>query len=201
MELNLTIFKFLAVSNVPALLTTYGYFIYLLLAIIEGPIVTIIAAFLSSLGYLNVFLIYGLAIAANLIGDIIYYGLGRWGSKRVAAHGRFLGINIEESKKLEKHFEQHSGKTLFLAKWTHFAGVPVLMAGGMSKMSFKKFIWFNFLGELPKSLVFVLIGYYFGQAYRQIDRYLIYGSFVAAFIIIIVIVVYLLKKKYKKEIE
>ena len=194
-------FGFLATSNISPLLIKYGYAVYFPLTIIEGPIVTIIAAFLASLGYFNLFLVYSMAILGNLIGDTGYYFIGRWGEDKISSRKRFLGIDTEQVKKLEKHFEQHAGKTLFLGKWTHYFVIPILVAAGIAKMPYKKFIWLNFIGELPKSLAFLLVGYYFGKAYGQLDKFSNYALVAVIIIVIIVAIIYFLKKKIKKQLE
>ena len=194
-------FSFLATSNISPLLIQYGYAIYFPLTIIEGPIVTVIGGFLSSLGYFNLFLVYSMAIFGNLVGDTGYYFIGRWGGDKISSRKRFLGINTEQVKKLEKHFDKHAGKTIFLGKWTHYFIIPILVAGGVVKMPYKKFIWLNLVGELPKSLAFLLVGYYFGEAYNQLDKFSNYALVAVIIIAIIIAIVYFLRKKIKKELE
>ncbi|MEK7325505.1 MAG: VTT domain-containing protein, partial [Chloroflexota bacterium] len=154
------------------------------MAVIEGPIVTIVAGFLASLGYFNALIIYILAILGDLIGDTLYYVLGRRGNEYLLARKKFLWINIEQLKALTNHFDKHLGKSIILGKWTHVVGAPILIAAGMARVSFKKFILFNIIGTAPKILVFLIIGYYFGQAYKRIDAYLEYAAVIIFFIII-----------------
>jgi membrane protein DedA with SNARE-associated domain len=179
------------------LLLHYGYFIFLPLAIVEGPIVTIIAGFLSSLGYLNFLAIYLLAILGDMIGDMIYYYIGHWGGKRIIKNGKFLWIKADQLIRIENHFSSHAGKTILLGKWTQHLGAPILIACGMSKMSIRKYLFFNLTGTIPKVLIFVLIGYYFGQAYDKIDKYFGYASLSVAVAVILVIVYFVTIKLIK----
>jgi len=190
------VFKFISINAIPILLINYGYLIFLLLAIVEGPIVTIIGGFLSSLGYFHFLLIYLLALVGNLGCDFLYYILGRWGNERIMAKGHFWGINIERAKKIEKHFGEHAGKTILFGKWTHYAGAPILVAAGMARIPLKKFVWFNFVGESLKSLVLLMAGYYFGKAYQEVYKYLGYVSLIIFFVIILIIAIYLYGKNF-----
>ena len=52
----------------------YGYFAILPLMIIEGPIVTIIAAILASLGAFSWPIVLLFSIAGDMIGDVLLYG-------------------------------------------------------------------------------------------------------------------------------
>ena len=50
-------------------LLVYKYFILFPVMVIEGPIITIIAGFLSSLELLNPFLVYVVVVIADLTGS------------------------------------------------------------------------------------------------------------------------------------
>lgn len=184
-----------------SLLTTYGYFILFPLAVIEGPIITVLAAFLASLGYLNIFIVYAVAVFGDLAGDILFYAIGRWGGRQFLGRwGKYLGVSPEYVLDLEKHFENQGGRIILFGKWTQAVGFAILVVAGTAKMPFKKFIQLNLLGSLPKLLAFVAIGYYFGQAYRQIDKYFGYATLSMLFAIILVVAIYFFRKKFKSKI-
>ena len=177
------------------------FLILFLLAFVEGPIITVIAGFLSSLGHLNIFIAYAVIVCGDVFGDIMYYSFGYYGREKfIERWGHYLGITMERIKRLEEHFKEHSGKTILFGKWTHAIGFAILLVAGIVKMPFRKFVWINFVGSLPKSLVFLLIGYYFGQAYQQIDKYFGYATLSMFFVIILVAGIYLFVKKYKNKI-
>lgn len=183
-------------------LLRYKYFVFFPMMILEGPIVTIIAGFLSSLGYLNPFLIYGLAVLGDLVGDSLYYALGRYGRDRfIQRWGHYIGLHPERIEHLEKHFKRHGGKTLILGKWSHAFTAPGLVAAGVAKMDFRKYLGFNALSTLPKSFLFLLIGIYFGRAYVQINNYLIYTTFIMIALAALLVFVYLIIKKVSKKYE
>lgn len=130
--------------------------------IIEGPIITIIAGFLASQKYLNFWLAYVIAVAADLIGDSLLYGLGRFGGRRlIKRYGKYVGVQEARVEKLETHFTRHSGKTILIGKLAHGIGAMVLAAAGVARMPYKKFIGVNLAGTLVKSLVLLLVGFEF----------------------------------------
>ncbi|MFH1192739.1 MAG: DedA family protein [Candidatus Jorgensenbacteria bacterium] len=186
-------------SGILLLLTTYGYAVFLLLATAEGPIATVIAGFLASLGYFNAVIVYFVAVAGDLIGDILYYAAGRWGGNRIVARGHFFNIKAERLETLERHFETHAGKTLLFGKWTQSIGAPILLAAGMARVPFKKYLWFNMLGTLPKVLILVLIGYHFGRAYEQIDKYLGYAVTSIFIVVVLAVAAYCSVKYFRKK--
>ena len=189
---------FLDLNNIVSWLLYYKYAVLFPITIIEGPIITIIAGFLSSQGYLNIFAIYGVVVAGDIVGDVIYYLIGSYGGRRfITRWGYLFRLSMEEITKLENHFANHSGKTLLFGKISHAIGAPILVAAGMAKIPLEKFVWFNFWATLPKSLVLLAIGYYFGRAYQEIDRYIGYGNLIIFSLAIIAVIIYFLVKKIR----
>ena len=173
------------------------------LVVIEGPIVTILAGFLASLGQMNLLICYPLVVVADIVGDMSMYAQGRWGGKpAVERWGHRFGIKPEMIVRLEERFKKHPGKTLILGKVSHFFGGPILIAAGMARMRISKFLWYNFIGTVPKSLILLLLGFYFGQAYEKFDRVFTYAGWAAVALVVISVVIYIaIAKKSKKYIE
>ena len=157
---------------------SYGLVVLFLLAIVEGPIVTVIAAYVASLGHLNIVSVYAVVVVSDLVGDSICYGLGRMGDEfRIMRWGARMGVTKIRLAKLKQQFHVSGGKILLVGKLTHAAGFPILVAAGVSRMSYPSFLWFNLLGTLPKSFFFLLVGYTLGYAYKDIDVYISRASF------------------------
>ncbi len=183
-------------------LIKYKYIFLFPITIVEGPIITIIAGFLSSSGYMNPIIVYMIAMAGDIIGDVVYYAIGRWGRTGfINRWGRWIGLNSQRVIRLEGHFKNHGGKTLLFGKWTQTLGAPILVAAGMVNMDFKKYMGFNILGSAPKIVVFILLGYYFGQAYLLLDKYLTYFSIAMTVLVLIAIGLYYFSGKISKKLE
>lgn len=189
-------------SQIINLCLHYGYPIIFLLVLIEGPIVAITSSFFAASGYFNIFILYPLIVFADLSGDILWYFVGYLGREKIINRwGRFIGLTPERVSKFEKindKFKNHQGKALFTAKITHVIGFPFLISAGIFKWDLKKFIWFNFLATLPKTLFFMLIGYYFGEAHEAISRYLGYSTLFGIAAFIIALIIYFIVIKFSK---
>ncbi|MDP3997397.1 MAG: VTT domain-containing protein [Candidatus Andersenbacteria bacterium] len=159
------------------LLTQYGYPLVFILAFFEGPIVTIVSSFLAAQGYFTIVILYLLIVAADLTSDSFWYAVGYYGRIKVVERwGHYIGVTAPQIIALENFFERYSGRTLLTAKLTHVVGMPFLLAAGIAKMPYRPFLWFNALATFPKTLVFVIIGYLFGQAHSIIGKYLAYST-------------------------
>jgi membrane protein DedA with SNARE-associated domain len=187
-------------TTVISWLLQYRYVILFPLVVIEGPIVTILAGFLASLGQFSLLICYPLIVVADVLGDLFMYAQGRWGGKpAIQKWGHHFGIKPELIVRLEEHFKNHPGKTLIFGKISHFFGGPVLIAAGMARMKLGKFLWFNFLATLPKSLVLLLLGFYFGEAYVKFDKFFTFAGWAAAALVGICIIGYFIISKVGKK--
>ncbi len=183
-----------------AFIIEYRYLVILPIAIIEGPIITVIAAFLASQGYFNIFLVYLIVVIGDLVGDFFYYGIGRFGHTIARTKlGRKLGIKEHHLDKITHHYNIHSGKTLLAGKWTQTLGVFVLAGAGVAKMPVGRFLLYITMATLPKSLLLVLIGYYVGYAFQKIDSIFQKIGFIGIAVVIIAIAVYFIHRYMKKK--
>jgi len=163
----------LSLDQITFWLLGYKYLVIFPLAVLEGPIITVIIGFFSSLGYFNFFLAYVVIVIGDLAGDALHYLIGRLGGQPfVEKWGRYLGVGASHLEALEKQFDRRGEKLLFIGKMTHGIGGAFLIAAGIIKMPFKKFMFSNLLATLVKSLLLLLLGFYFGQALTSINSYL-----------------------------
>ena len=192
-------FYSLSQEQIISLLLQYKYLIFFPLVVIEGPIVTTISGFLTSLGYFNIFFLYVIAVIGDVSGDVLYYSLGYFGGKRIYTRGRFLWIKMDQVQKLKNHFDNHFGKTLLFGKWTQSFGAAVLVASGVAKVPLGKFVWYNFVGTVPKTLLFLLVGYYFGRSITEFDTYFGYFTVIMFFAIVLGAgIFYFIRKRREK---
>lgn len=176
------------------LLIAYKYYIIFPIAVVEGPIISILSGFIASNGYINIYIAFALLVLADLVGDTIFYLAGRFGGNPFLRHwGRFFGIRETTLLKLEGHFAKHGGKLLLFGK-TQAIGGAILATAGVSKMSFPRFLKFNAIGTFVKTPIFLAIGYFFGMAYIKIDNYLIKATIILSLVIVVFIIAYILRK-------
>ncbi|HBB37095.1 MAG: hypothetical protein UX02_C0002G0300 [Candidatus Moranbacteria bacterium GW2011_GWC1_45_18] len=184
------------------ILSLWGYPTMLLLMTLEGPIVTIVAAFLSSLGYFNIFVVFGLSAAGDVLGDIVLYSIGYFGGQKILPRVEsFLKISQSTSQKLRKQFNENSGRIIFYVKSTTGLSYITFITAGTLKMRLSKFVKFSILGGLVWSSLLVIIGYFFGYAAEKISEYIKYAGYIIfAAAVILFFGISLYKKKQSKEI-
>lgn len=188
-------------TTVLSILEHYKYFVIFPITIVEGPIIIIISGFLVYLGYLNAIVAFFMLSIADMIGDSLYYLIGKYWRKSawIKKYAGFLGYDEKSEKFLEAHFKKHKGKTFLLAKISHGLGGSVQVAAGIAGVDYLQFLAYSVLGTLPKVLVLMIVGYYAGSSYVRIDKYLNYGGFIIAGIGIAFIVLYVFLSQYAKD--
>ncbi len=172
-------------------LIQYKYAILFPIATLEGPIITLASGFLVSLGILSFIPTLLIVFSGDLISDSFYYSMGKRGRKFVERI-KFLHISDERLKKVEKHFEKHPGKTFIVSKASYGVGSLFLMAAGVSKMSYQKFLEYITPLNAIRSTILLLAGYYLGTAVRYSGTYLAY--YTAGVVVLLPVGYYIIKK-------
>lgn len=165
--------------------------------VIEGPVATIIAAMLASLGAFAWPLVLLFSVLGDIIGDVLLYAAGyKWGMNFVDGFGKYMGITRKTVLKMEKYFEKHGGKTIFAVKSTTGLCWATFAAAGIVKMDFKKFLKNSILGGIVWSGFLVAMGYFYGYLWRDLKQYI---SWVGWIIFVVAIVSFAFITLYKKK--
>lgn len=179
------------------LVSLWGYPVMLLLMIIEGPITTLVAAFLASLGYFNIILVFFLSVLGDILGDIVLYAIGHWGGRKTLIKAeKILKIKASIVTRLEEKFARNGAKIIFAVKATTGLCWITFILAGVARMKFSQFLKFSFLGGLAWSGLLVTLGFFFGFAAAEIEQYIKYAGYVFLLLAVFSIIgINLYKKK------
>ena len=167
-----------------------SYFRYPLIAvgtIIEGPILMIASGFFYRMGFFELIPLFIAILIGDLIGDAFWYMVGRYFAEPVLnKHGKFVGITPDRFDKIKKLFTKYHEKILIFSKLTIGLGfaLGVLVVAGATKVSFKRFMVINIIGEFFLVAILLIIGYFFGEVYSKIS-----DNFKFGFLILVALVI------------
>ncbi len=154
-------------------ITQFGYIALFPLAIIEGPIITVIGGFLVRLGILSPFIIYLVVVGGDMLGDTLYYAIGRSGRNTfINWIGKHIGVTHERLEGVRAHFAAHGYKTIATSKLVQGLGPVGLIAAGSARVPYPRYMLMCLSVSLVQSAIFLAIGYLFGHAYVQLSHYL-----------------------------
>lgn len=181
------------------LLSHYKYVILFPLAIIEGPILAVIAGFLCIHGFLNLFIVYPIIVMGDITGDTFCYLLGRWGVppflKKIA---NWLGFKPENIQETRQYFDANPNKTISLSKITLGIGFAGIYLAGNAGIPYYKFIRICLVTSALQYVVYMSVGLLFGDAYKQISQYLNFFAAITIVAALAILLIYFLKSKRKR---
>lgn len=161
--------------NLVAIVTHYGIWTYGLLFLIifmeTGLVVTpflpgdsliFAAGALAAGGSLSVVMLFFLLVGAAFLGDTVNYWIGHFIGPR-AFEGNHRLLKKEYLHKAQKFYEKHGGHAIVLARFVPIVRTFAPFVAGVSKMSYRKFIVFNFVGGLLWVSLFLFTGFFFGN--------------------------------------
>jgi len=188
-----------AMDQIIHLLTQYRYLILFPLAIVEGPIVAVIAGFLCMSGLLNLFIVYPIIVLGDIIGDSIVYTLGRWGVPGfIRKIFRNLEMNHEKINSVRTYFDSNPTRAISLSKITLGIGTAGIYLAGNTKTPYERFISICLVTSALQYIMYISIGLLFGNAYKQISHYLNFFASLTVMATLAIILFYTIKSIRKK---
>jgi membrane protein DedA with SNARE-associated domain len=170
----------------------WPYILLAFLVAVEGPLATLGAAIASSTGYLDPKLVFLFASCGNLTADILWYSLGYMGKLDLLdRYGRWFGF--------KQDIHDHVGKFLFISKLTLGLVVPTLIAAGLARVPWKRWIGLLFIAEFIWTSSLVLIGYFYGSYVLQLEKNMKLVSIGATIIMITGLGLYILYRRSHKD--
>ena len=146
------------------------YAIIILLACAEGPVLSMIFGGLLKLGYFSFIPIYASLMIGDLIGDVVWYYIGRfWGHRFIRRFGKYFSITEEAVATVTRVFHRYKHHILFLSKISNGLGFALvtLMTAGMVRIPFWTYMIINVLGQFIWTGILLGVGYFFGNLYLQ----------------------------------
>jgi membrane protein DedA with SNARE-associated domain len=183
-------------SQIAPLVSQYGYAVLFPIAVVEGPAVTVVAGALVASGQFDGLAVFAMLVAADLVGDGLYYSLGRWGHTPFLERlEKRLALTQERFRPLEEGFRRHDWKFLLIGKTQPF-GSLILYFAGATKMPVIRYLLVNLLATVPKVLLFEGIGYFLGFGVAHSMKLIDWFSFVLFGISAALIYAYYRIRKY-----
>lgn len=153
----------------------------------------------ASLG-IDVSLMILASTLGSIMGDLSGYALGKYGSGFLIKHKKLLkASHIEEGRRF---FSNHGFKSIFIGRFVGIMRPVVSLIAGSIGMRFSRFVFFDILASFLWSALYIIVGFYFGQHFREIERFVSHlGTFLTIVIILGIGIYYFKFKKNKKLLQ
>jgi membrane protein DedA with SNARE-associated domain len=171
---------------------------------IPSEIIMPLAGYLASLsnyGYLGLLIVaLSATLGASLGAILIYYVSLKLGRRFVLKYGKYVFISEENLSASERWFEKYGKKAVFFGRMAPVVRELISIPAGLSKMNFKKFLFYTLIGTFIWTIFLVSIGFFFGIYLDSLNLPGIFGK--TGVFIIVTIVAYIIFKlimgKFKK---
>lgn len=154
-------------------LTIYKYAVLFPLAIIEGPVLAVVAGWLCAAGYLRIEIALPVIVAGDMIGDSACYLLGR--VTRAGHFNRLLGIfgcSAERVDRLREWFRVNPIKTISLSKITPGIGPAGIYLAGQTRIPYNEFLPICVSTSVVQYFFYLQAGMLLGHGYLLLTHYL-----------------------------
>ncbi len=153
------------------LILDYRYWVLFPLACIEGPIIGFVAGVLVAADFFNPIVVFGVLIAGDVVPDITYYCIGRFGNKKgfLERLQKKLRIPDEQLTKVQELWHTRTTRTMFITKFAYGLSTPLLVTAGLVRLPFKKFILHTSSLSVLQYSVLMTLGYFLGSSYSLVE--------------------------------
>ena len=162
--------------------------------ILPGEAPVLVGGVLAGRGSISLWGI-GLCVAAAAIaGDSFGYFFGSWiGRDRAVRWGKHFGVTDEKMSKAAEFFESHGGKAVFIGRFASVFRAFVPFIAGTTGMKYRRFIIYNAPAGFVWAIIFIGLGYWAGNEWRQIARWVDR----AGWVFIIIVLIFFIAKWWK----
>ncbi|WP_417914456.1 DedA family protein [Candidatus Electronema sp. JM] len=147
------------------LIATYGYAAIAIGTFFEGETILVLGGFAAYRGYLELPWVITWAFIGTLLGDQLYYYIGRIKGKS------FIKKRPKWKKKSEKLFvllDKHQIWLILIFRFLYGLRSISPFLIGASKVDPKRFLIYNIIGALIWAISVGILGYVFGPAFEKI---------------------------------
>jgi membrane protein DedA with SNARE-associated domain len=130
-----------------------------------------------------------LVVLCAIVGDSAGYEVGRlWGHRVLKL--RPLRRHEERLDRARTFLRDRGAFAVFLGRWTAFLRAVMPGLAGVSRMPYRRFLFWNAVGGIAWGVTFSLVGYLAGNSYEVVERQIgIWGAVATAAVVVGLVVV------------
>src|SRR5690606_20217301 len=115
-------------------------------------------------------------VVGSLAGALVLYGLGWWlGFDRLAAwadrHGHWVLVDRAELERAQRWFARHGGTAVLVARVVPGIRSLISIPAGVCGMPLPRFLALTSVGTSVWTLALGALGYWLGESFEQVGRY------------------------------
>jgi len=158
-------------------ISQYGYMGIILLMALESATLPVPSEIVMPFaGFLvweqGVMSLPGVILAGTIgctLGSIAAYAVGYYAGRPVILrYGKYVLLSERHLVQAERWFARYGGKATFIARLLPIIRTVISLPAGISKMKFKPFVLYSFVGSLPWTAWLAYVGFWLGPNWEEI---------------------------------
>jgi len=190
----------MANGEIQQLIAQYGYWLMAFGAIVEGETFLVAGGVAAQQGILHLPGLIALALVGSALHDNSLFWLGRLGGKKILQKKPDFHKKVDKGLKL---FDKYGVLLIIALRFAYGFRTMIPTVLGMSQINAKKFFFYDLLGGLIWSSVFIIGGYWFGKAIdvfvKDLSHYSAWGFRAVAIAILMILLalgIYFWRKRF-----
>jgi membrane protein DedA with SNARE-associated domain len=147
------------------LLHKYGYLAVFVGTFLEGETILVMAGFFAERGYMDVYVVAGIAALGAYIGHVFWFWLGRRYGVRIL--DRFPRMKQHFGRGI-RMFERYGAWAIVITQWLYGLRITCAVIIGISRISVLKFLFFEAISVIVWAATITTAGYFFGAAVERV---------------------------------
>lgn len=175
--------------------------------LVPGETAIVVGGFVAGQGEIDVIVLIAIVWSTAVAGDLVSFALGRHlGREFLVKHGPRFQITEERIEQVERFYDRHGGKAVFLGRWIGLVRAVSPFLAASSGMPLRRFLPYDVLAAGAMGTLFCLIGYVFWHSLDTVLEIARKGLFALGTTIVVIagivfVVQWLRKDENRDELE
>src|SRR5438132_2226171 len=139
---------------------------------LPGDSLLVTAGLFAAKGFLNIYALLPVLLAAAICGNSVGYFIGRTTGPRIFRRENSLFFNKKHAIRAHEFYEKYGRKTIVLAQFMPIIRTFAPVIAGVGGMHFRDFITFNVIGAFCWIWSMLGVGYFLGIYIPGIDKHI-----------------------------
>jgi len=165
---------------------------------LPGFSVALLAAALAGQGELSFWPVFGLTLTGATLGGMLGYLIGlRGGRNLIERYGRYIFITAHRLTCAEQQFHRHGYKAVLLGRYLPFLCFLAGIISGITRLPYRRFLVYNFVGALLWSTSHLTLGYFFGRSLQLLSETLNNFFMLVVLLSLVVGITFIIRRKIR----
>ena len=165
---------------------------------LPGDTLLIAAGVFAATGKISLIPLLIVTTLAAIAGDNTGYWIGHYLGPRLFRKPDGVIFQKSHIIRSEKFFEKYGSKTLLVSHFLPVIRTFTPLLAGAGDMSYRKFVFFDAIGDTAWAVGIILLSYFFGSRIPNIDHYVLLVVVGAVVLTILPTIYHLIKRQLKR---